>query len=139
MRSLRLAFVLSALIAWQGPAAANHIEADADSHEGRIGVLPEACVVKLEDHNVSERTALIAGGATAAAVGLGAAAGMATGGTASAALLAALWLGHLPLEVALLGGSGYLTWNYFWPDEETPGPATPPASSKGIPIGWSGR
>ena len=131
MPMLRLTLVLLALLVWNVPAmAADHAGTAVQNLDGRVGVLPESWVTALESNNISEQTALIAGGATAAAVRIGAVAGAAAGGGTVGAVLLALWIGHLPLDIALMSGSGYAAWSYLWPTEPvTDAPPTEARSS----------
>lgn len=140
MRVLGVITVLLALIAWHGPAAAAgnapatttpstgaELAAPAGHiHGSRVGVLPNSWVETLERNNISESAALIAGGATAAIVGVGAVAG-AGAGAGTGATLFVLWLAHWPLQLAIMGGGSYLAWNYFWPEQTAPETAKPAA------------
>jgi len=120
MRAYILAFALILAIVGRAPAsAASHHDPAAHEHSGRIGVLPDSWVDTLESANISEQAALIAGGATAAAIGVGAVAGASAGGAAGATLFA-LWLAHWPVQIALMGSTGYLAWNYLWPEPRKP-------------------
>ena len=130
MHPLRLALLMLAFSVWQSPAvAAGPASPAGHDHSGRVGVLPDSWVATLESNNISEQTALIAGGATVAAVGVGAVAGAAAGGTAGAAVFA-LWLAHWPIQIALMGSGGYLAWNYLLPAEPTPDGAQPASTSQ---------
>lgn len=102
---------------------------------GRVGLLPEAWVQSLESNNLSEQTALIAGGATVAAVGTGvamAAAGATTGGIAGATLFT-LWLAHIPIQMAVMGTGGYLAWSYLAPADK-PAACEPGAMTAAAPL-----
>lgn len=106
MTPLRLALVSLALLLCCAPAsAAGPASPVAPEPSGRIGILPEPWVAGLERNNISEQTALVAGGAAVAALGAGVVAGTAAGGTVGATLFA-LWLAHLPLHIALVGSGG---------------------------------
>ena len=78
---------------------------------------------------------MAAGGATAAAIGIGAVAGVAAGG-ATGATLFALWLAHWPLQIALMGGGGYLAGSYLCPTEPPGGAAAPAQAQPSIQIGF---
>lgn len=126
MRALFLASTFLVLLAWLPPAVAEVKPAPAEPAEptepvdnGRIGLLPEHCVQRLESNNISERTALVATG-VAATAGVGVAAGAVAGASAGATVVLALWLAHLPLDAALFGGPGYLAWMYLWPSQKEP-------------------
>ncbi len=123
MRSLLSVFVLIFLLVVATSASADSTLGPSHTEAGRVGILPESWVETLERNNISEQTALIVGGTSAIAIGVGvfAGAGAATGATG--ATLAAVWLAHLPFHVALLGGAGYAGWNYLWPAEPEPVPA----------------
>lgn len=103
MRFVCLVLMLLAFSAAGNPAFASGHLAAARPQDGRVGVLPQAWVEALERNNVSERTALLIGGVTAAAIGVGAVAGTSAGSTTGAALLV-LWLAQWPLRIALTGG-----------------------------------
>ena len=135
MRSFCLALMLLALAAAGNPAAATSHLGAAGDHGGRLGLLPPSWVEALERNNVSERTAVAAGGATAAAIGIGAVAGVAAGG-ATGATLFALWLAHWPLQIALMGGGGYLAGSYLCPTEPPGGSAAPAQAQPSIQIGF---
>ncbi|WP_189989422.1 hypothetical protein [Thalassobaculum fulvum] len=133
MRAYVLALSLILLVAGGArTSAASHPDPAAHDHSDRIGVLPDSWVETLESAHISEQTALIAGGATAAALGVGAVAGASAGG-ATGATLFALWLAHWPVQIALMGGTGYLAWNYLWPEPRKPLVVAPGPS---IDIGW---
>ncbi|HEY9568793.1 MAG TPA: hypothetical protein VIR38_11935 [Thalassobaculum sp.] len=109
---------MAVLLAAPNAASAAPPAADAVP-AGRVGLLPQPWVETLEAGNLSEQAALIAGGATVAAIGTGiamAAAGATTGGVAGATLFT-LWLAHIPIQMAVAGTGGYLAWSYLEPDE----------------------
>lgn len=132
MRAMVLALLI--LIAGHGTVAlASHPDSGEHEPGGRVGLLPEACVESLESVNISEQTALMVGGATVAAIGVGAVAGGAVGGGAAGITLLALFLAHWPIELALLGGTGYLAWSYLWPPPKPLPIVIPPG---GTEIRW---
>lgn len=132
MRAFSLTLALLAVIVGaHGPAAAAGLpDAAAHAHDGRVGVLPQSWVEALENNSISEQTALVVGGATAAAIGVGAVAGASVGGATGAVALA-LFLAHWPLQIALMGSGGYVAWNYLWPSEPAPaGSGSPPSATR---------
>ena len=123
MKSVLSVLLLVVLLVSGATAKADSVSGASGAEAGRVGILPQSWVETLERNRISERTALIVGGTSAIAIGVGiyAGAGAATG--AAGTTLAAVWLAHLPFHFALWGGAGYLGWNYLWPETAQPVPA----------------
>src|SRR3546814_15839636 len=131
MRVLTMACTMAVLLAAPNAASAAPPAADAVP-AGRVGLLPQPWVETLEAGNLSEQAALIAGGATVAAIGTGiamAAAGATTCGVAGATLFT-LWLAHIPIQIAVAGTGGYLAWSHLEHHGTAPGfrPQSQPGS-----------
>lgn len=113
-----LAIALLAAPAARADSAFGSVQAGTGSAGlERAGILPQSWVSLLERNNISEQTALIIGGASAVAVGVGVYAGVGAATGVTGATLATVWLAHLPFHFALWGGAGYFGWNYLWPEQ----------------------
>ncbi|MCR9176115.1 MAG: hypothetical protein NXI19_08960 [Alphaproteobacteria bacterium] len=133
MRSAVAFFILLVLVLGAVPARADPTGAVHDPDVGRVGVLPQSWVETLERNHISEQTALIVGGTSAVAIGVGVYAGVGAATGATGATLAAVWLAHLPFHFALWGGAGYVGWNYLWPAPVEPAPGDTVAISLSSP------
>ena len=123
MRSALSVLVLVSLLVAGTPVRADSPTGPGAAEAGRVGLLPKSWVDRLERNNISEQTALIVGGTSAVAIGVGVFAGASAATGATGATLAAVWLAHLPFHFALWGGAGYAGWNYLWPTAPQPAPA----------------